>query len=182
MGLTTALGVLGMLAFLPALFCAAAAVDVARGHPQGREFFASLGVAQDRLSADDAPLWAEALGFVFGPALTLRSACHLLAAVVGQHDPRLVDSDVTLGNSVASLRDEPGADLNGRVFSVLLGVALYVALQPASVAVPGPELATAAVQVWLTANIMVLVSDPLQMLMYMTQPQTPTRGDAQCRD
>jgi len=55
-------------------------------------------------------------------------------------------------------------------------------LQPASVAVPGPELATAAVQVWLTANVLVLVSDPLQMLMYMTQPQTPTRGDAQCRD
>lgn len=180
MGLTTVLMVLGMLAFLPALFCAAAAFDVARGHPRGREFFASLGMLQRRLAADDAPLWAEALGAILGLGLTLRSTCHLLAAVIGRHGLELVDNDVGLGSSVASLRSEPAADCCGRVFSVLLGSALYLALHPPTVVVPGPEMATGGVQVWLMANIIVLVSDPLQMLTHMTQTHIdrPTRGEA----
>jgi len=180
MGLATVLFLIGYVFSVPALFCAAAAADVARGNPRGREFFEGLGAAQARLSADDAPLWAEALGTILGPGLVLRSACHVLAAFIGRHDPTLVDNDVALGSSVASLRSEPLADFSGRMFSALVGAGVYVALQPSALLMPGPEVATLAVRVWLTANILVLVTDPLQMLINMTQTHIdrPTRGDA----
>ena len=111
---------------------------------------ATLREMNERLSTDDAPLWAEALGLVFVLGFYLRDLAHIIAALVADEYPGLRDNDVTVRSPVEALDGETLADMSGRLLAVGFGVSLVWMSMEAS---------RLAVQAYLLSNAIVPLSD-----------------------
>lgn len=136
----------------------------------------------NRFGTDDAPLWAEVLGAVLAPGLFIRAAVHVWLAIAAdavrdEHvDPHLAGRDITLASPVQGLRGHR-VDPAARVVTAVAAFAAWSAWPP--------SLIGGVAGVWLGANWLVALSDPLQYgllwgrRLYRTQTtpdrQTPTQ-------
>ena len=90
---------------------------------------AALLAMNDRLSTDDAPLWAEVLGVVFALGLAVRAQAHVTVALLHGIEPCFRNHDITVKSPVAAIHPGTLPDALGRLLSfgvaiVLLDVAL----------------------------------------------------------
>jgi hypothetical protein len=156
-----------------AAFTLACSIDRYRGADS--ETLAALAVAEDRLTADDAPLWAEVLGVVLAPALVLRGGCHVWAALLAGVDPAVDRNDVTLQNVVLAVRDESAtADLAGRLLAASIGITAWLAVLPVA-------SGNGIVRAYLALNCTVLAADPLGVVArrHPSRPMTDATKDTE---
>lgn len=116
------------------------------------------------MSDGGAPAWKEVVGVVFGIGLFFRDATHVHVALATDCDPHLADdSDVTLASPVASLR---GTSEDGVARLACCSFALICA---ASLPIGFGDVGTAkwVGTMWLVANWLVLVVDPLLGLLWV---------------
>jgi hypothetical protein len=114
--------------------------------------FKTLREVNDRLSADDAPLWAEALGLILVLGFYLRDLAHIIAALAANEHPELRDNDVSMKSPVEALDGEPLADMSGRLLAVGMGVGVvWMAM----------ESSRLPVQAYLLSNALVPLTDIL---------------------
>lgn len=113
----------------------------------------------DRLSTDDAPLWAEVLGLVLAAAILLRGGMHVATALVASSlteseiDPHLVGHGLTLASPVRGLRGHR-YDRVARYLTGVIGIGgLTWVLYPA---IPNP-----IPRAWVWLNCAALAADPL---------------------
>lgn len=92
----------------------------------------------ERLSTNDAPVWAEVIGLVFALGLAVRAQCHIISALLARRDPRYRDHDVTIASPIASIKPASAPDVAGRLLSLTAGL-LLVKIAMAST---GPEWAS----------------------------------------
>jgi hypothetical protein len=134
----------------------------------------SLRAADDRLSPDDAPAWAEVLGVVLVVGLATRDGVHAWTALLGgdllgeRVDPHLADHDVTLASPVLGLRGHR-LDRVARAGTALLGAGAWHLFDPAGIVATNP-----VVGAWVAANVAVLCADPALWALHriMTTPQS----------
>jgi hypothetical protein len=144
---------------LVGLFGLAVAIDRVRGV----ESTALRQLRESDLGADDAPLWAEAVGAVLAVGLTARAGCHVWMAIIGGEDPSLAGSDVTPANAVGACRgpEVVAVDVAGRLFALALGVTMWLLLRPLSMPIDANPALTMLVRLFAVANLGVLLTDPL---------------------
>ena len=137
----------------------------------------TLSEMNERLSSDDASLGAELLGMILALGFFGRDQCHVGAALVAGMPPQLASHDVHLGNAVEAARGgDPAVDLGGRLLSLLLGMAVWLMVDPLAVTVESGRLVTAVLQIWLIANIGVMLTDPLAYIAFRQQTTTQDNG------
>lgn len=148
-------------------------VDKLRGVETESELVDSLLIANERLSPDDAPRWAEGIAFVLAIGLTIRSACHLGAAAAAGKRLHVTDHDATLGNVVVAIRDgDWRPDLAGRFIAMLFGLVVWTALQPLTLMWPGPAWVTPLGRLFVLSNVAVLLADPVAFAIYRLRTKT----------
>jgi len=117
-----------------------------------RETIRTLREMNARLSTDDAPLWAEVLGFVLAVGFVFRSLAYVTSALIFDVDPQLRDQYVTRRSPVASIDDDWHAALSARILSLSVGLLLL------QIAVDGSPMIGAA---YVGANAVVPLVDPI---------------------
>lgn len=113
----------------------------------------------DRFGTDDARVWAEVLGVILAPGLFIRAAVHVWLALAAdavreEHvDPHLAARDITLASPIKGVRDHR-VDPAARIVTAVAGLAVWSSWPPATLG--------GVVGLWLGANWLVALSDPLQ--------------------
>jgi hypothetical protein len=121
---------------------------------------ATLVEINERLSTDDAPLWAEVLGVVFALGLAVRAQAHVTVALLHGLDPCFRGHDVSVKSPVARLRPGTTPDALGRLLS--FGVALVLL-----------ELAlTSTAPAWATTFVIAQASIPFADAFWITSAMT----------
>lgn len=135
-----------------------------------RSLLADLRALNDRLSPDEAPMWAEVLGVVFAVGFYVRSTSHVFAALAADVNPELTDYDVCSGSPVAAIRTaEWPIDAGARILSLCAAVALWVSVDPLAVS-HGSETTTLALRLYLSSNLAIAASDPLLFIYWRIKP------------
>lgn len=134
----------------------------------------TLRELNDRLSTDDAPRWAEAIGMVFALGLTARSLCHITNALATDRDPQLAGNDVIAASPVVSLQDaEWQLDLSSRLLALSLAVVAWAVIDPLSATWPGEPWMTVVARAFVIGNIAVPAVDPVLFVKHrLTETQT----------
>lgn len=114
----------------------------------------------DRLSSDNAPLWADALGIALSLGFCVRSQVHMLAALGAGLDPSLDDYDVRAASPVIAIQSNRLVDLSARLGTLAILVVGWAVLAGQT---GDPRLA----QLYLLANGMVLAADPFLFIIAM---------------
>jgi len=120
----------------------------------------TLREINERLSADDVPLWAEVFGIVFAIGLFVRDWAHVVAALGADKAPQLRDHDITASSPVDSLDKHVRVDGSARLLAVALGIGLVVIAQ---------NVTHPIVAVFVLANAMVPLADPVLFIASKTQ-------------
>lgn len=110
--------------------------------------------------ADDAPIWAEALGTILAIGLIVRAGAHVWAAVLADIDPTVDEMDVRMGNVVLAARSSLRVDAVGRHLAAVFGVVAWVLFDPLGMTA-GSAIATGALRAFVVANLAVLLGDPV---------------------
>lgn len=123
---------------------------------------AALLAMNDRLSTDDAPLWAEVLGVVFALGLAVRAQAHITVALLHGLEPCFRDHDISVKSPVAAVRPGTKPDALGRLLSFGVGVVLL-------------ELAlTSTAPTWATMFVLIQASIPFADPFWLTAAMTQT--------
>lgn len=119
---------------------------------------ADLRELNDRLSTDDAPLWAEVLGAVLAPTIALRGGVHAVTALVGARvtgeaiDPHTAGHGLTLASPIRGLRGHR-LDRVARYLTAVIGVGGLAWVHFPAIAQPVPRA-------YVALNCVALAADP----------------------